>query len=48
MTPEERQKVDRIVEQMKEEKDQARFADLLRQFNEIIDRKQRRLEEQPE
>ena len=43
MTLEERQEVDRIVEQMKNEKDQAKFADLLRQFNEIINRKQRRL-----
>ena len=43
MTPEERVEVDRIVEQMKDEKDQAKFADLLRQFSEIINRKQRRL-----
>ena len=47
MTPEERQEVDRIVERMKDEKDQAKFADLLSQFNEIINRKQRRLEKPP-
>jgi hypothetical protein len=45
MTPEEREQVDRLVERMKEEKNQAIFADLLRQFHRIIRRKQQRLEQ---
>jgi hypothetical protein len=45
MTPEEREQVDRLVEQMKEEKSQAVFADLVRQFQEIIKRKEQRLQQ---
>jgi non-homologous end joining protein Ku len=44
MTPEEREHVDRLVEEMKTEKNQAKFADPLRQFQEIISRKLKRLE----
>ena len=47
MTPEEREQVDRLVEQMKAEKNQAKFAELLREFEEIIGRKLKRLERQP-
>ena len=39
MTSEESQEVDRIVEQMKHEKGWTKFADLLPQFNEMINRK---------
>lgn len=42
MTPEESKAVDRLVEQMKDEKDQAKLSELIRQF--IMQRKQRRLE----
>jgi hypothetical protein len=45
MTLEEREQVDRLVERMKEEKNQAAFAELVRQFQEIINRKERRLEQ---
>jgi predicted nucleic acid-binding Zn-ribbon protein len=43
MTPEEREQVDRLVERMKVEKDQNAFRDLVKQFQEIISRKESRL-----
>jgi hypothetical protein len=44
MTPEEREQLDRLVERIKEEKNQAVFADLVRQFQELIKRKEQRLQ----
>lgn len=42
MTPEEREEVIRLIEQMKDETDQAKLSDLIRRF--IMQRKQRRHE----
>ncbi len=44
MTPDEYEDVIRLLEQMKVEKDQDKFAQLVSRFQEIIERKARRLE----
>jgi hypothetical protein len=50
MTPEESARVKELIEQIKVEKDQNKFIALVRELNDLLDRKEKRLEpkERPE
>ncbi len=45
MTAEERERIDVLIERMKVEKDYAVFTSLVREFQEIIHRKEQRLQQ---
>ena len=47
MTPEERALLEALVKRIVEEKDPATFHDLLVQLNDLLERKERRLESAP-
>ena len=44
MTPEERAEVERLVRLIQEEKDHVKFLELITQLNDLLDRKERRLD----
>jgi hypothetical protein len=43
MTPEERVEMERLVRLIQDEKDHGKFIELIMQLNELLDRKERRL-----
>jgi hypothetical protein len=46
MTPEERELLDRLCTQIKDEKDHDKFIQLVTQLNDLLERKENRLESQ--
>jgi hypothetical protein len=48
MTPEEREQMDRLCQQIKEENDHASFMQLIAELNDLLERKEHRLEPHPE
>jgi hypothetical protein len=48
MTPEEREQMNRLCTQIQDEKDHDRFMQLIKELNDLIDRKEHRFEPRPE
>ena len=48
MTPEERTKMEELIRLIQDEKDHTKFTELISQLNTLLERKERRLNHEPE